>query len=257
MKNVIPYLLGILLFIIGVSACSSTQEITSGTSFLPKKKTILIQDKSIIQDETYQKIKNNTARLHAMLSGAYVQYTIWEDSVKGEDARPWMVNDGKDSVFIYFLPAGDVNKVGHWLLCYQILTSLPDDPVFNILINLVEIDRDTTRAVYYNVPNNFDPTLEELLSNNSDVLNSIDFALLEESEEGNITYVRKTPLLFINDSGFTIHPKYPKEFFREIWEVSPTDHEYLSQYYDSTKVSLGGGPYRRRTKFVKRAGVKR
>lgn len=198
-----------------------------------KKETCLIIGPEIYADETFSSIQNNTARLRAMLCGNFVQHNNAHEDENGNKVyKAWYVNDGKDSVVLFSIPVGEPNKVGYWIFHNQIMTSLPDEPVFQAFEKFTEIDRDSILSVYYEVPEGFSITFEELLKKNSKAFDKIDFNNLELSEYGEqVLYVRENPLLFKGITPMMPHDSRKGFFKIDHYEVSPKGVIYRMDSY--------------------------
>lgn len=192
-----------------------------------KNNSIFLKGEVATQDESYAHIVSNVARLKAMLTGSFVQYNTAGDTT-GINYKVWKVNDGKDSVVIYQLPVGDFQKVGHWMYQCQIMTSLPDDPIYQAFTKLVEINRDTIQEIYYDAPSDFDMTLEELLTNPEALFSKVDLSQLTPTNDPErVTYIRKTPLHFLGRSSLAPNPKDKEGFKIILYEVKPQRIEML------------------------------
>lgn len=214
-----------VLFFIVLWSCSTVKETTS-----------LMTGKEIYADETYQQIQKNENRLHAMLAGKFVQY----NKASG-DYKTWMVNGGNDSVVIYFIPVGNPAKDGLWLYHYQLMTSLPNEPIYEAFSKLEVIDRDTTRGVYYEAPDDFNVPIETLLENPKTAFETIDFDKLERSRVGEeVLYFREKALYFTGESQFIRKDANGKEyghFLKDHYEVSPSGMTYNTYYYNADKTA--------------------
>lgn len=213
-------------------SCGGTQNTTK------KGKDAFLTGKTIYEDETFVGIKNNTARLCAMLSGKYVQYN------KNNSERvykAWMVNGGKDSVMVYALPVGDPNKVGYWMYYYQIMTSLPDEPIYEAFGKMESIDRDTIRVTYYEAPDDFNVPLKDLTTNPNAAFAQVKLESLSLSKYGEIvTYVRKTPLHFEGRSPLMPDPQSKGRYRVDCYNIRPEGHTYQILRYTSDKEPIDG-----------------
>ena len=164
-----------LLFIF--TGCLSTQKNTASSTT------------SVEQlNQTYQAVKSNVARLHAMINGKYVQYNNRNQGDDPPDYRVWLVNDQQDSVMLYVFPAGDPNK-----------TSLPDEPAGIRFQHFQAINRDTIVLTYYDIPEDFGPTLAELLADPEKASEGVDFDKLQLQQANRPVYTRNNPLSFTSE----------------------------------------------------------
>lgn len=178
---------------------------------------------------TYQAIRSNVARLQAMLSGVFVQKSYKQEQDK---YITWFVNDRQDSIMLYSLSIGDPNRDGYWLYHYQIMTSLPDDPVYQAFERLVVVDRDTIQSTFYSIPDNFEITLEELLTEGKKTFDDIDFdKLILDGGEDAGQYIRQNILYFSSEIMKPIedHPEYKSELIT--YKVYPAQIAYGTIYY--------------------------
>jgi hypothetical protein len=219
-KKQIYFLFGICLTFL--MSCSIT-----------KKQSSLVTGKEIYAEQTYQKIVKNEERLQAMLAGYFV---IYESSEEGD--KPWIVNEGKDSVVVYCVPVGNLAKDGCWMYSSQLLTSLPNEPIYRMFFRLEPIDRDTIQGIYYEVPDDFDTPIDQIIKSPTDAFKNINFSTLEKSKKGEqVTYFRKTPLLFLGDA--PMEKGEAKEgygmYYHDHYEVSPQGMTFNHYYYDQSK----------------------
>ena len=193
---------GLMIGLCTWSACGGGQ-----TTSKPKKrgKMGFVTGRFIHQDETYSGIKQNVLRLQTMLSGYYACY-------KKEEAdrvfRPWRVNDGKDSIVQYLVPVGEPNKIGYWIYHYQTMTSLPDEPIYELFEELTEINRDTIKSVFYEAPKSFNVPLETLYKEHKNAFKSLNMDSIRAgtvSKKG--VYIRQNPLFFTRTTPVIALPK--------------------------------------------------
>ena len=231
-------------------ACGSTQGTKKG-----KTKTGFLTGDFMTADETFSGITRNVDRLIAMLSGEFVQYNN-----NGNNGRkrgvygPWMVNDGKDSVILYSIPVGDPNKIGHWIYHYQIMTSLPDEPIYEAFEKFVEVSRDTIKSVYYEAPDDFNPTLESLKKHHRASFETIKLDQLEVSvvaEE--ITYIRENPLFFKGSTPIIENQQVSGFFKSDYYEIKPSGILYRIQRFQKDKKTMYDN---QDDKFIKLSMVK-
>lgn len=178
-----------LSVVVFMSSCSGAKEVTEKTG--SKSENLFIATTGSNNDENYSSIKGGIKRLYAMMSGRFVQYSTGADP-KETKYSTWLINDGKDSVIIYHLPIGNPDKEGYWMYNCQVMTSLPNDPLYATISRLEEVDRDTINAVYYDFPADFKVSLPEILENPKRAFASINLLSLKKSEGQGIPYVRES-----------------------------------------------------------------
>ena len=245
MNKPIYYQLLLLLVGVGMLSCGGGKT----TTVEKKTKTTLVQGAEIHQDKTFENIKSNTERLSAMLSGKFVQYNY---NYRSEEYYPWLVNDGKDSVIMYTVPVGEPNKIGYWLYYYQYMTSLPSDPIYEVLVNLQELNRDSIKAVYYEAPEDFNPSIDEFLNKPSAVFSGLNFDGLKVSvDDEKVMYVRQNPLFFIGTSNLMPNIQIPGDYRVDYYEVKPSIYNYQIHEYDDENTSKQKN--RTKYRFMKKA----
>ena len=241
--------LSLLVLFFCVQSCGSTSQSTS-----KKVKGVWETNDVIYQDETYSSISGNVQRLYAMLCGKFIHYNR---SNPKRELKAWTVNGGKDSVMVYIMPVGDPNKVGHWLYYYQIMTSLPDEPIYEAFSKLEVVDRDTIRSVYYDAPTNFNVPLEELVSNPKAAFAQVKLGELSLSSYGEVvTYVRKTPLHFEGKSRLMQDHQNEHLLRIEKYGIKPQGHSYQSLRYNKEKELVNDDSENSYERFVKKATLK-
>ena len=209
-------------------SCNTTKDVAASNSG-----QTWLSGPEIYKNETYTGINGNIPRLQAMLVGEFVQ--CYKESEDG-DYYPWLVNEGKDSIMIYALPAGDPNKVGHWIYYYQILTSLPDEPIYQAFFTLKALDRDTIKAIYYKVPDNFKASLKDVKKNANSLFDQVDFEkLVEMTGNESVLYTRQNPLYFKGESSFYEDPHQKDCYVKSYYDISPKDYNFTLRVFDKDK----------------------
>jgi hypothetical protein len=204
-----------------------------------KNKTYLTTGTAITKDETFSHIKGNVPRLRAMLCGAFTQYQFRDTTV---GYQTWEVNDGMDSVMLFQLPVRDYNKVGYWMYTYQVMTSLPDEPLYHAFIHLKELNRDTVIATYYETPDDFDVSLNDLLKDPETAFAKVNLETLELSKDKElVTYWRKNPLFYIGLNILQEEKKSKNEvgYRADLYVVKPKMVKFGTMFYDKEKNKLG------------------
>lgn len=226
-------------------ACGKTKMTTKLQSVTATKSgAIFLKGPAATKDESYSHIVSNVARLKAMLTGAFVQYNTNADTA-GKIYSTWLVNDGKDSIMWYQIPVGDYQKVGHWMYQYQIMTSLPDDPIHETFSKLVELSRDSIEESYFNPPSDFNVPLEELLADPEAAFAKVNLKELKPSATPyKICYVRQTPLHFAGESVFLPddHPQNKDGLKIDYYHAIPEKVIFGIRHYTKEKVSVGESP---------------
>lgn len=246
-----------------MTSCQGSKESNKGEK-VPSKGFIEGRN---IDVEYYQSIKSNVARLRGLLSGKFVQYVVppsflVKDSLENingimELKDPskaislteftqnkyitWLVNEQKDSIIMYSIPVGNPNKDGYWLYHYQILTSLPNEPVYEVFEQFTERNRDSITSVYYSVPEDFNVPLEQLLANYKVEFEIIEFKKLEERAGETGLYLRQNPLFFKDEGPLVSYDPNSTVHQKNIYEIYPEYYYYHTiTYEDSTLAGIIG-----------------
>lgn len=236
MKILIPFC---IVICIAFSACKSTTPRTTNEVSL---------------SEEYKKVSGNIARLQAMLTGKFVQQILTEiDSISQREIyTTWKVNDKEDSILLYSIPLDDPNRVGYWIYHYQIMTTLPDEPVYQAFESLVLTSRDTIKSIYYKAPDDFTITLSELLKTKGKSFQDVPLSKLEIEEDGG-SYVRQDILHFNNKATIVPNPQR-KDYKMDMYEIYPEHIFYSTIFYKDPK---GKEPIESvKTKFLKLSRLK-
>lgn len=214
----------IIAIALALNACGVSQ-----AGFVKKKSnkknenTLLVTGDEIMQEETYANIKGTVTRLQAILCGKYTHYILNRDTLSEQKYAAWLVNDGMDSIMHYYLPIADRNREGHWIYIYHYMTSLPDDPTFSIFLKLTPISRDTVRGDFYEIPDDFEQNIQEILTDPQEAFKGIDFFKVEKMKPNNsLNYIRKTPIQFIG-----VQTDWEQA------EVEGTDIKFIQRHYDT------------------------
>lgn len=150
----------LVLIICTVYGCNSAKN-TVKTSATPQL--------TPLDEDFYATFNGNQARLHQLMLGTFVAY----DNKKGEALESWTVSE-TDSVILYSFQIGDITKQGYWIYSYEFMTSLPNNPIYTTIKEIVQKDRDTFEIHYYETPTKY--TLLDILEKK--VLDDIDFKKL-------------------------------------------------------------------------------
>lgn len=195
------------------------------------KNTRVVVDPSIPKlppHKEYESIVSNVARLQALLTGSFVQQV--EQSIQGKRVyRTWKVNDEQDSIILYSIPVGEPNKIGYWIYHYQIMTSLPNEPVYEAFEHLEVIQRDSIKSVYYEAPESFNIPLATLLKQQRTSFEEIPFSKLVVEEDGGI-YVREKILYFTNKTSIVANPQ-GADYKIDIYNIKPNSIDYKTLFY--------------------------
>lgn len=210
LRIIVPFILG--CFII---ACKSSSPIPQNAQ-KPK--------------QSYQSIKSNVARVQAMLTGKFVQQTL-VDSLN--NYQTWKVNDNQDSMLLYSIPVGDPNKIGYWIYHYQIMTSLPNEPIYEAFEKLTEIDRDSIKSTLYLSPADFNRPLDDLITQRENAFENIDFSTFNTGEDAGY-YIRQNLLFFLNQTDVKKNEEY-KVYAMDRYELYPDHMLFFTLYYKDPK----------------------
>jgi len=192
-----------------VSSCAS-KKIVADSQLAP----------SPLDQSYYENFGNNIARLHQLMLGTFVAYSLSEER--------WKVSE-EDSVVLYSIPIGDITKQGYWIFSYEFMTSLPNNPIYTSIKQVRQIDRDTMEIFYYEVPSKF--RLVDILKNN-DLIKNIDVKKLVKTNKKTI-YVRQSPTHFVGNSDL-YEDKELKCLRQNSYDVSPSIYKVSTSFF-STK----------------------
>lgn len=240
MQRVSQVLVGVLSVLLCCSmACNKkNKEVTLGNVSASKNQKTLVVTEDMRDKTAYQGIKGNIPRLKAMLCGKFTAYLITVDSTDFTKKvyEPWLVNEGNDSVVIYTIPVGEVSRQGHWLYLYQCMTSLPDDPIYQSFVKLEEINRDSIIAIYYDLPNDFEYSINDILMDPKGSFREFNFEQLLVSEIGEkVWYERQALLKYYGWSNWmktkdAPRPDYKDGYNRDYYIITPYNYIFGKEY---------------------------
>lgn len=221
----------------GFFSCAGNKETNEKTSI--KEKGVFISGPDCRMDETYSSIKGSVPRLHAMMCGKFVQYSTGPNPEETKYST-WLINEGQDSVVIYHLPVGDPNKEGYWMYNCQVMTSLPNNPLNATFSKLVEVSRDTILSVYYELPENFDISLQKMLENPEKAFESVDLISLKEMNSPT-TYIRESILHYKGESEWYSDDRESNKggFLASYYLVRPQRMVFGTVAYSKEKQNIG------------------
>ena len=248
MKTVLLQRLLFFFSLLLISACKPTEPNVKSTN-----QNSFIYGPKATEDATYTTIKGTLPRLHAILAGKFVQQNTARDP-EGKEYKTWLVNEGKDSVLIYHIPAGDPEKDGYWMYNCQIMTSLPNEPLHANLSLLSIIDRDTIQSTSYPIPINFHHTLNDVLKNPEKAFKTIDFKALSQTSGQKQLYIRESPIHYKSEMPLisTINKEGTKQYRATYFLIRPQMIAFGFNIYDEHKNLLEKTPEER---LVKQAMV--
>lgn len=173
------------------SSCSSTQKTSTTTT---GTNALFLPDSYQVDSTVYSSINGSLARFYQLYCGRFVQYQPVNGNVN--DYGLWRINDGKDSVMVYHFPVGNPDKDGYWAYNCQVLTSLPDEPIYASFSKLQSISRDTMLLIAYALPDDFSTTLDQLVNKTKEVFRSVDLKTLQRNPGADVAFVRQTPIRY-------------------------------------------------------------
>jgi hypothetical protein len=181
--------------------------------------------------EYYQKYQRNIDRLYHMLQGTFICYS--KSKKEGPKFVPWKVNNDLDSVITYSIPIKDPAKDGYWLICYQFITSLPDEPIYCAIQKITPLDRDTFLSDFFDSP--IEIRLTDIIKDLDKVSKSIDLEQLIPIDEV-ITYYRKEITFFKGFSNiYKDHQNQNLTYRREDYEIHPDHTMFITKHFEDTK----------------------
>ncbi|WMX14063.1 MULTISPECIES: hypothetical protein [unclassified Aureispira] len=197
-----------------------------GCGFVPKsslKKQKEITP-TVFESAYYQDLGRNIKRLHHLMQGTFIAHKEGHS----KNLESWTVSEG-DSVILYSVPLGEVEKHGYWLYSYEFMTSLPNKPIYTSIKQIKQISRDTLEVLYYETKEPVEITLNEVL--NKELLNGriyLDNLILRDKK---VVYVRKSASQFV---GFS--KVYEDEQFNCLrqnkYDLSPNYYKVETAFFD-------------------------
>lgn len=239
-KKHLASILMIMLIFLGISACGTTKnQVKKGQN----SKGAFVYEEITKREDFYKDIKGAVNRLRAMICGKYVHQTpalVENDGKETTIYKAWKPQGSKDSVMVCQIPAGDHNKIGFWVYHYQYLSSLPDDPVFQGFTKMEPLNRDTIKAVFYEVPEGFTVNLNQNVNEIKASFDEIEWHKLKVSERyGTIYYVRQTPIKFLGLSSVYLDQKMKSNanvaYARKYFSVEYDNILFGTKVYDKDK----------------------
>ena len=145
--------------------------------------------------------------------------------------KPWLVNDGKDSVIYHIRPIGNPNREGYLLLHCLFMSHLPNQPLVTYVSKIERMTRDSFVLRGFKC-SNF--TLKEVISNQ--VEKQLDLKKLVAQEKSHVyTYVKKSNEQFdlstpYSKYGYDTDEK--KAFYRSLGYVNMMVHREDALFYN-------------------------
>jgi hypothetical protein len=188
---------------------------------LPKN----IEEKpTVFEASYYQDLGKNIKRLFHLMKGTFVAYKEY----KTKALESWMVSEG-DSVILYNVPLGEVEKQGYWIYSYEFMTSLPNEPIYTSIKQIKQRSRDTLEVLYYDTKNPINLKLSEVID--KEVLNEkirIDELILRDKK---VVYVKESAAEFVGYSKI-----YEDEQFNCLrqnkYDLSPSYYKVEAVFFD-------------------------
>jgi len=184
---------------------------------------------SLLEEQYYIDLKKNILRLHQLSLGTFVAHA----ATKKELEEVWNVTGG-DSVILYSVPLGDPLKDGYWILNYEFMTSLPNDPIYTSIKQYKQVDRDSFRVLYYRSP--IELTLKSILKDGY-LEKAIDLNKLK-SRDKKVYYLRQSSAHFRGKS-VVYEDKDCNCLRQNVYDITPKAYAVSSDFFDlKTKKKL-------------------
>jgi len=188
---------------------------------LPKN----IEEKpTVFEAGYYQNLGKNIKRLHHLMQGTFVAHKEY----KTKALESWMVSEG-DSVILYNVPLGEVEKHGYWIYSYEFMTSLPNEPIYTSIKQIKQRSRDTLEVLYYKTKNPIDLKLNEVI--NKEVLNKkikTDELILINKK---VVYVKESAAEFVGYSKI-YEDKQFNCLRKNKYDLSPSYYKVEAVFFD-------------------------
>jgi len=176
----------------------------------------------------YQKYQRNIDRLYHLLQGTFVCYVSNEKN--NYKPTPWILGDSQDSVIVYSIPIKEPAKDGYWLICYQFISGLPNDPIYSALQKITAIDRDTFLSEFFEPPVKL--RLVDMINDLDKLDESINLDDLVPIDEV-ITYYREDITVFKGFSNiYKDHQKQNRSYRQEDYEIYPNKNAFSTKYFE-------------------------
>ena len=175
--------------------------------------------KDVFSEEYYTQLGSNLERIHKLRLGIFVQYN--QDTLGKLNA--WKFNDGEDSVLLYTVPVGSINKDGYWVYHHQFISNMPDMPLYTAFEHIVPITRDSFVGHFYKSPISI--SLDDLLGKTT-AFEEIDLKGLEEMKEK----------IYYYKVDFTEFHAFSAPYFRS--DRDKEEDRYSIDFYRITKESM-------------------
>lgn len=179
---------------------------------------------SVFEPAYYQNLGKNIKRLHHLMQGTFIAYK--EGASKNLES--WEVSEG-DSVILYNVPLGDVERQGYWVYSYEFMTSLPNEPIYTSIKQIKQFSRDSLEVLYYTTVEPTTIRLGDILD--KEVLNKkiqLDDLLLRDKR---VVYVKESAAHFIGYSKV-----YEDEQFNCLrqnkYDLSPNYYKVETAFFD-------------------------
>lgn len=222
------------LYSCGVTTKSAVKQIS--------EEEVFVYEPLELEEEKYTNIQGALPRLQAMICGKYMQLTLSRDPEK-KKYSPWRTRDGEDSMMIYQIPIGDHHKVGYWIYHYQFLTSLPNQPIYQAFSKMEVVNRDTIKAVYYEVPDGFKLDFNQKVSAIKASLEEIKWDKLKEKDEEVVFYERQNLIKYKGHSILRPYTKAKEEYYvRDFYIVGYNETLFGLEFFNKKGQSLVKNP---------------
>lgn len=192
--------------------------------------TLPSMESSVFEAAYYQDLQRNIVRLHHLLQGTFTAHSGDQEQL----LTSWTVSGG-DSVVLYSVPLGDVNKDGYWIYSYEFMTSLPDAPIYTSIKRLKQVSRDTVDVYYYKTKEPVEVELLDLLDlTRLNAKINLDSLILRDKK---VRYGRKSSAHFIGKS--LVYEDPDRHCLRQnTYDVSPSFYQVETIFYDKQKHSI-------------------
>jgi len=194
--------------------------------FVPKSnlKKNIEEPPTIFEPAYYQDLGKNIKRLHHLMQGTFTAHK--EGTSKKLES--WNVSEG-DSVILYNVPLGNIEKEGYWIYSYEFMTSLPNQPIYTSIKQINQVSRDTLEVLYYKTKKPITLKLREVIDKS--ILNEkiqLDELVLRNKK---VVYVKQSASQFVGYSKRYEDPQF--DCLRQNkYDLSPNFYKVESAFFD-------------------------
>ena len=194
---------------------------------VPKNNVDVEESPTVFEVGYYLNLDKNIKRLHHLMQGTFIAHK----EGRAQTLESWTVSEG-DSVILYSVPLGEVEKQGYWIYSYEFMTSLPDQPIYSSIKQIKQQSRDTLVVSYYKPKKPVNVGLRDVMDPQllNEKIQVNELVLIDKK----VVYVKKNAAQFLGYSKI-YEDKQLNCLRQNKYDLSPNFYKVEAVFFDKKK----------------------